>query len=88
MSRRMDGMEWQGSEALADDFLPPHLSHYPKYLHDYHLPYAHPRRRCITAPPVYTTHTRSLFQKDWEMDILKRALQDKEHDFSGRSPGS
>ncbi|KAJ7321847.1 hypothetical protein DFH08DRAFT_1085735 [Mycena albidolilacea] len=39
---------------------------------------------CIITPPVYTTHTRSLFKEDWEMDILKRALQGREHDFSVR----
>ncbi|KAJ7749357.1 hypothetical protein B0H14DRAFT_2982904 [Mycena olivaceomarginata] len=80
-----DGM--QGSEALADDFLSPHLSHYPSIYMTIISP-THTRVDDVSPPHPYILPTPGLFKKDWEMDILKRALQGgREHDFSGRSLG-
>ncbi|KAJ7708560.1 hypothetical protein B0H14DRAFT_715727 [Mycena olivaceomarginata] len=48
----------------------------------------HTRVDDVSPPQPYILPTPGLFKKDWEMDILKRALQGgREHDFSGRSPG-
>jgi hypothetical protein len=86
-----DGMEWNAGirgPRRRHFSLPTSRITYLKYLQDYHLPHAHPRRRCITTPPVYTT-TPCLSSRRIGRWILKRALLQcgREHDFSRRSPG-